>query len=99
MVANRAVLEETPASFVLEMAEQMEALAAEGEWERIEDIAVRLRAAVLGVPEPQRRSLLIAVQRSTDRVVAGARQARQAVSGKLSELRRGQVAKKAYELR
>lgn len=98
MVASRAVLEETPATIVLQMSEQMEALAVAGEWERIEDIAVRLRAVVMSVPVAERRSLLLAVQRSTDRVVAGAKQARNTVSGKISELRRGQVAKKAYEL-
>lgn len=99
MVASQAALEEKPDSIVLQMAEQMEAFAAAGEWERIEDLAVRLRAAVMKVPEAERRPLLLALQRSTENVAAGARQARTTVSGKISELRRGQVAKKAYELR
>lgn len=99
MVANPAAVEENPATVVLQMAGQMEALAAAGEWERIEEISVQLRTAVMRVPEAERRPLLHAVQRSMDKVAAGAKQARQSVSDKLSELRRGQVAKKAYELR
>jgi len=99
MVASQAVLEAQPVSIVLQLSEEMEALATAGEWEQIEDVAVRLRAAVMNVPEAERRSVLLAVQRSTEKVAAGARQARQTVTGKISELRLGQVAKKAYELR
>ena len=99
MVASQTVLEEKPASVVLSLTAEMETLAAAGEWERIEDIAVRLRAAVMNVPDTERRPLLLAVQRSTENVAADAQKARETVTGKLSELRRGQVAKKAYELR
>ena len=99
MVASQASLEENPVTVVLQMAGEMEALADAGEWERIEEIAVQLRAAVMNVPVAERSALLRAVQRSTDKVAAGAKQARQTVSDKISELRRGQVAKKAYELR
>lgn len=99
MVASQAALEETPESIVLQMAEQMEALAAAGDWQQIEDIAVRLRVAVMDVPDSERRAVLLAVQRSTEKIAVGAQQARRTVSGKLAELRRGQVAKKAYELR
>ncbi|MGB5257961.1 MAG: hypothetical protein WBN07_11870 [Woeseiaceae bacterium] len=99
MVASQAALEENPVTVALQMAAEMEALADAGEWERIEEIAVQLRAAVMNVPVAERSALLLAVQRSTDKVAAGAKQARQTVSDKISELRRGQVAKKAYELR
>lgn len=99
MAANQAVLTETPESIVLEMSEHMEALAIAGEWDDIEDIAVRLRSAIMNVPEADRRPILIAVQRSTQKVAAEAQKARQTVTGKISELRRGQAAKKAYELR
>jgi len=99
MVANQAALEDAPASVALEMSQRMEALAEAGEWEQVEDIAVRLRVAVMDVPESERRAVLLAVQRSTEKVADGAQHARQTVSSKLSELRRGQVAKKAYELR
>jgi len=99
MVASQAAITVTPESIVSELSEQMEALAAAGDWEQVEEIAVRLRGAVLEVPEVDRRPVLLALQRSTEKVVAGARTARQTVTGKISELRLGQVAKKAYELR
>ncbi len=99
MVASQAVISDTPESIVLEMSKRMETLAAAGDWDEVEDIAVRLRNAVLEVPEANRRPVLLAVQRTAAKVAEGARAARQTVSGKISELRLGQVAKKAYELR
>ena len=99
MVASQAAISETPESVVLEMSKRMETLAAAGDWDDVEDIAVRLRSALLEVPEANRRTLLLAVQRSTEKVAEGAKIARQTVSGKIKELRLGQVAKKAYELR
>lgn len=99
MAASQVAHEETPVSIVLQMSEQMQALAASGDWERIEDIAVRLRAALLDVPDSERPQLARSLKRSIDTVTAQASRARQTVSGKISELRRGQVAKKAYELR
>ena len=99
MVASHATMTNTPESVVLEMSARMEELAAAGDWDEVEDLAVRLRSALLEVPEAERRSVLLAVQRSTEKVTAGARSARETVTGKISELRLGQVAKKAYELR
>jgi 5-methylthioribose kinase len=99
MAANPAVFHDSAASAVIEMSERIEALAAAAEWDQIEDITVRLQAAVTKVPEAERRAVLLAVQCSIDNVANAARLARQSVSGKLTELRRGQVAKKAYELR
>lgn len=99
MVASHAVIADTPESIVLEMSKRMETLAAAGDWDDVEDIATRLRSAVLEVPEADRRSVLLAVLRSTDKVADEAKTARQTVSAKIKELRLGQVAKKAYELR
>lgn len=99
MVASQAALKDNRVAVVLQMTGQMEALADSGEWERIEEISLRVRAAVMEVPEAERRALLLAVQRSMDKVTAGAREARQTVSDKIAELKRGQAAKKAYELR
>lgn len=99
MVASRAALEPTPESIVMQLSEQMQSLAEAGEWERIEDIALRIRSAVLNVPEAERRSVLLEVHRSLQQVEAAAIEARQTVTERISELRRGQVAKKAYELR
>lgn len=99
MVANHAEIEDSAESVVLAMCERMESLAAAGDWDEVEDIVLRLRHAVLEVPEAERRPVVLAAQRSTTKVVAGAKIARQTVTAKISELRRGQVAKKAYELR
>ena len=99
MVASQKVMTDSAATAAMEIVSQMEALAATGEWEQVADVAERLRAAVLTVPETGRRDVLIAAQHCTDKVLADAKLAHESVSGKLSELRRGQVAKKAYELR
>ncbi len=99
MVAHPEALKHTAEATVLAMCARMEELAIAGDWDDVEDIAVRLRTAVMHVPEADRRAVLLAVKRSTDKVEAGAKKARENVTDKLSELRRGQVAKKAYELR
>ena len=99
MVANPAAIRDSAASTVIEMSERIEALAAAGEWDQIEALTVRLQAAVTKVPEAERRAVLLAVQCSIDNVANAASRARKDVSGKLTELRRGQAAKKAYELR
>ena len=99
MAAHPASLADTAEAKALALCERMEELAIAGEWNDVEDIAVRLRTTVMHVPEADRRSVLLAVKRSTEKVAAGAKKARQAVTDKLSDLRRGQAAKKAYELR
>ena len=99
MVTSQAAMTETPETIVLEMSEHMQALAAAGDWAEVENIAVRLRSAVMNVPETKRRSVLAVVQRSTDKVAAEAENARQDVTGRISAIRRGQAATKAYALR
>ena len=99
MVASHAAMQDTPQSVVLEMSEHMETLAAAGDWAEVENLAVRLRAAVMRVPEAERRSILIAVQQSAERVAETARSAREDVTGRISAIRRGQAATKAYEMR
>ena len=99
MVASQAVLAESHADVALELVEQMEALAAAGEWEHIEDVAIRLRGAVMEVPESERGPVLVAAQHGIEKVAAEARRARRSITGEMQELRKGQAAKKAYELR
>ncbi len=96
MVSSRATIDQTPVETVLDMATTMEACAEGGDWDRVEEITVRLRAAVMRVPEPERRACLRAAQRSTDKVQDLAKSARHEVTGKLSEIRRGRDAAKAY---
>ena len=99
MVASQAALADSAKTIALEMAEHIETLAAAGEWEEVEDIVVRLKSTVMKVPEAERRAVIVAVQQSLEEVAAAARNARQDVTIKVTELRRGQAAKKAYELR
>jgi len=99
MAVSQAAMTESPQSVVLEMSERMQALAAAGDWHEVENLAARLRGAVLNVPEAERRSILMAVQRATEKVAAEVAHARGDAAGKLSALRRGQVATKAYESR
>ncbi len=99
MAASQTAVEESTVSIALELSQRIEALAEAGDWDQVEDVVIRLRAAVTAVPPAERRAVILAAQRSTEKVAAVAKQARRTVSAKLSELRRGQVAKKAYELR
>ncbi len=99
MVASQAVLAESPAHVALELLAQMEALAEAGEWEHIEDVAIRLRGTVMDIPEAERGPVLVAAQRCIEQVAADARKARRSITGEMHELRKGQAAKKAYELR
>lgn len=99
MVASHALLQETPESIVLEMTQHMEVLVTNRDWPEIERLSARLHRALLDVPESRRRSLVLLVQRCTERVASEVTNARSEVTGQISALRRGQAAAKAYELR
>jgi hypothetical protein len=86
------------AAAALQISERMQELVGAGEWDEVESLAIELRRAVMAVAETDRRPLLLALQRSTTALAADAKAAREDVGGKISELRRGQAAKKAYEL-
>lgn len=90
---------ETPEIVVLEMSEHMTALAAAGDWDELERLAVRLRAAVSGIPANRRRELMEKLQERLAILTEIARNARKDVSRELSHLRRGKVATRAYEMR
>ena len=99
MAAKHALAPQSPESVVREMAEHMKKMAAAGDWAEVENIAIRLRSAVMDVPEGERRGLLMAVKSCCEKVAQEAEVARQDVSGRMSAIRRGKVATKAYELR
>ncbi|MEO1201588.1 MAG: hypothetical protein AAFX10_02695 [Pseudomonadota bacterium] len=90
-------MSESPGTVVREMSEYIEALLGEGDWSEVEDMLVRLRGALLNVPEAERRELLVVAQQSTDRVAAEAEKAREALASRLSTLKRGRRARTAYE--
>ena len=89
-------MEHTSSESVLEMVTTMETFADEGDWDRVEEISVRLRTAIMRVPQSERRACLRAAQRGTDKVRQRAKSARDDVTEKLSEIRRGRDAAKAY---
>ena len=97
MVASRESMEQSPDAIASEMTTSMEAHAASGDWERVEEITVKLRAAVMQVPESRRRELLLAVGRSIEKVQTLAQDARHEVTDRLSAIRRGKDAAAAYE--
>ncbi len=78
---------------------ELESRAGAAEWDEVEALIARLRHAVMEIPAADRRHALLAAQRCVGKVLAGAKSARQALSGRLSDLSRGKAAKKAYELR
>ncbi len=96
MVASEAVIQESPATGVAEVSAAMEAHATTGEWELVEELVARLRAAVMDVPEGQRRESLLVAQQALERVQSHAKDARGDVAEKLSAIRRGKDAARAY---
>lgn len=97
MVASQAVMSETPGTIVREMSEHIEMLVTEGDWPEVENMLVRLRGALLNVPEAERHELLEVVQRSTEKVALEAERARAELASRLSTLHRGRRATTAYE--
>ena len=72
MVANRATAEVCPGGMAREMAKNMEELASNGQWKGVEHIAVRLRSAVLEVPEDERREVMEFVSYCLERIAGAA---------------------------
>lgn len=96
MVANKATIDQSPGDRAMEMVNRMDELAAKGEWNSVEQLAVRLKSAVLEIPDFQRQSLIVAVNRVFERVQTTALVSRNELKDKLTEIRRGRVAAQAY---
>ena len=96
MVASQAAMQERPEAVVLEMAASMVQHADAGEWERVEELAVRIRSAILEVPEDQRRNVVLDVQRRLQHVNEMAEKYRGDIADRLSVIRRGRHAARAY---
>ncbi len=80
----------------LDIANRMEVLASEGEWEEIEAMTQHLRAAVDKVPVENRRDVLLALQRSNDIVQSMVKTARRDIKQQLATLKQGKAAARAY---
>ncbi len=96
MVASQAVMEQGPIRAIAEVTANMEAQAASGEWDKVEELAGKLRSAVMAVPEDQRRDALLMAHRTIEHIQDVARAARQTTAEKLSAIRRGRDATRAY---
>jgi hypothetical protein len=96
MVASQAAMQERPETVALEMAASMEEHASAGDWERVEELAVRIRGVVMQVPENQRRDVILAVRRRLQQVNTIAEKHRGDVAERLSVIRRGRHAARAY---
>ena len=96
MVASRATMQADPGKMAREMANNMVRLADEGQWSGAEHVASRLRSAMLDVPEDERPEVLQFVNQCLERVKTRALSSRSEVATKMSEIRRGRDAAKAY---
>ncbi len=96
MVASRAMIDATPDEIAQDMVVRMEALAADSEWAQIERLVVKLKSAVLDIPENERHAAIIAIGRRIERLQTMALFSRKNVKDRLSDIRRGQVATRAY---
>ena len=96
MVAHQTSVESRPADTVIETVARMEASVASGDWARVEQLAVRLRHIVIEVPESERQAVIVSVGRCLDRLQTKVLQSRGEVGDKLSDIRRGRVANRAY---
>ena len=91
MVASQQAMQSEAVTVTAEMTDSMAAHAADGDWERVEEIAIKLRAAIMQVPEHDRRRAILSAARSLENVQDMARQARHTLAGKLSAIRRGRL--------
>lgn len=96
MVASQATMEAHVASLPLALASQMENLAAKGDWRRTEQLALQIREALLHVPENERRPMMMSIGKSLERVQTMVLTSRVEVTEKLSGIRRGRAATRAY---
>ncbi len=96
MVASQAVMEQGPMRAVVDISADIEAQAESGEWEKVEELAGKLRSAVMAVPEEQRRAALLMAHRTIEHIQERATAARQTTAEKLSAIRRGRDATRAY---
>lgn len=96
MVAHQASIESRPADLAMETVARMEAFGASGEWGRVDQLAVRLRHIVLEVPEVEREAVIVSISHCLERLQIKVLAARGEVSEKLTDIRRGRVANRAY---
>ncbi|HNP64367.1 MAG TPA: hypothetical protein PKH39_10580 [Woeseiaceae bacterium] len=96
MAANQASVNARPADLAMDIVARMESLADSGEWSRIEQLAARLRNVLLEIPIDERQAAIVSIGHCLERLQIKVLVSRGEVAEKLSEIRRGQVATRAY---
>lgn len=96
MAANSARIEASPADVAMDMMARMESLAESGDWNRVEQLAVRLRNIVLEIPESDREASIVSISHCLERLQVKVLVSRGEVTEKLSDIHRGRVATRAY---
>lgn len=96
MLAHRAEVAAGPQKDAMELVQLMESAAERQEWERAEKFAVQVKSALLRIPESERAAVVITLNKVLERVRAAALSSRAEVLEKLSEIRRGRDAQRAY---
>ena len=96
MAANQATIDARPADVAMDLVARMEALAESSEWSRVEQLAVRLRNTVLEIPESERQAAIVSIGHCLERLQIKVLVSRGEVTEKLSDIRRGRVATRAY---
>lgn len=96
MAANHATVDARPADVAMDLVARMESLAESSEWSRIEQLAVRLRNTVLEIPKSERQEAIASIGHCLERLQIKVLVSRGEVAEKLSDIRRGQVATRAY---
>ncbi|MEL7187148.1 MAG: hypothetical protein AAFN50_12050 [Pseudomonadota bacterium] len=96
-MANPAEIERSAEFEALQMVALIERAAEQGEWERAEKLTSQLRLAIVEIPgEQQRAEIAQAAHKVLERVQTVALTSRVEVLDKLSEIRRGRDAQRAY---
>ncbi len=81
---------------VVEIVAAMNAAAEQGEWGRVGEFSEQLRVVIADIPTAERRAAIETAQRAMRQLHDKAASARHEVTDKLSEIRRGRDAAKAY---
>lgn len=97
MAAQPDTMDLDPAVIALQMASRMEELATGAEWDKVEQLAVRIKSTLLKIPDHHRRAAVLSANNSLERVQTLVLASRHDVTDKLSELRRGREATAAYD--
>jgi|GEM_PF-1265658 len=96
MVANHIAMETSPSARALEMIARIDALVENGEWSRTQQLVERIKIIVPEVQGDERQQVLRAFAHCLDRVQSMALASRNDVAEKLSAVRRGRMATRAY---